>query len=127
MSAPTFRVGALSFEDKSSTSFIKHLSRAREKLLPAHLPVKADADVAGGELAVLRHLAPRNAPRALVIKRGEQIPRPSGLILNFSRAVFLHLARNADALVKHVLPYDLDRKAQPHRLGFEHSPKIRGV
>src|SRR6516164_10880833 len=94
MPATAFRMGSLALQDESAPAFVEHLRRAREELLSAHFAIKADADVTGGELPIQWHLAPRDAARALVVERGQQIPRPVCLVLNFSCAVFLHLPRD---------------------------------
>src|SRR3974390_975378 len=112
-------------QDESAAPFIEHLSSACEKLLAADFSVKTDSNVASGELAILRHLSPGDATRCFVIQGREQVPGPIGLILNFPRATFFDLAWNANGLIEHVFPGNLNGEVEVHRLCLEHASEVR--
>src|SRR5688572_22714967 len=68
MPAATLRKGALAFENEAAPSLVEHLRRACEKLLAADFAIKTNADVAGGELAFVRHSPPWNASCPRVVE-----------------------------------------------------------
>src|SRR5260221_7312010 len=123
MSPAAFRLGPPPLENEAAITLIEHLSGACKKLLTTDFSVKANANIAGGELAFLGLASPRDAACTFVVERCQQVPTPSGRVLYLARVALLDLERDYGGIIDHAFPDDLNRETQPHRLRLEHASK----